>query len=188
MKKHIITITGVPGSGKSSTAAGVARSLGYDHFSSGDLFRKMAADRGISIEAMNLVAEKHKAIDHDVDEMLVRMGKERDDFVIDSRTAFHWMPQSFKVFLSIDPEIAAERTFAHIQKEGRLTQTGSSVEEVKRNTLERIESELKRYRDLYNIDITDITNYDLVIDTRTNGPEKVIDMVVTAYNTWINAS
>jgi len=36
MKKHIITITGLPGSGKSSTADEVARTLNYTRFSGGD--------------------------------------------------------------------------------------------------------------------------------------------------------
>ena len=87
MKKHIITIAGTPGSGKSSAAAGIAGLLGYEHFSSGDLFRKMAAEQGISIEEMNFAAEKKKEIDREVDESLVHLGKERENFVIDSRTS-----------------------------------------------------------------------------------------------------
>src|SRR3989338_6655344 len=96
MKKHIITVTGFPGSGKSSTAKGVAFRLGYEHFSSGDIFRKMAAERGLSIEEINFTAEKQKEIDLEVDKLLVKMGKEKNNFVIDSRTAFHWIPDSFK--------------------------------------------------------------------------------------------
>ena len=115
MRKHIITIAGLPGSGKSSTAKEVARALGYEHFSSGDMFRKMAAERDLSVEAINLAAEDQKELDREVDELLVKLGKEKEKLVIDSRMAFHWMPDSFKVLLRLDPKIAAERTFAHIQ-------------------------------------------------------------------------
>ncbi|HVO28578.1 MAG TPA: AAA family ATPase [Candidatus Paceibacterota bacterium] len=187
MKRRIITISGVPGSGKSSAAAGIARALGYEHFSSGDLFRKMAAERGISIEEMNLVAEKQREIDHGVDELLVTLGKEKDDFVIDSRTAFHWIPASFRVFLELDPAIAARRTFAQIREEGRVSQAGSSLEQVLENTLRRIESEKKRFRDLYQIDFTDVKNYDLVVDTGANDLEKVIGIVIRAYRAWLAA-
>jgi CMP/dCMP kinase len=185
MKKKIITIAGFPGSGKSSTAKGVARELGYEHFSSGDLFRKMAAERGISVEEINFTAEKQKEIDLTVDELLVRLGKEKDEMVLDSRTAFHWIPGSFKVFLDLDPRIAAERTFSHIKNEGRTSQTAGSVEEVMANTEKRIASEHKRYHDLYGITVTDKSNFDLVVDTGTNSLEEVIKTVTSAYKSWL---
>jgi cytidylate kinase len=187
MKKNIITIAGVPGSGKSSAAVGIARDLGYEHFSSGDLFRKMAAERHISIEEMNQVAEKQKEIDNGVDELLVNLGKEKNNFVIDSRIAFHWIPDSFKVFLQLDPKIAAQRTFSQIQKEGRVSQAASSVDQMLEDTLKRIESEKKRFHGLYNIDFTDMKNYDLIIDTGVNDLQQVIARVVNAYSAWLNA-
>lgn len=187
MKKHIITITGFPGSGKSSTAKSVAVRLGYEHFSSGDLFRKMAAERGLSIEEINFTAEKQKEIDIEVDKLLVKMGQEKNDFVIDSRTAFHWIPGSFKVFLDLNQRTAAERTFVQIQKEGRASQTGSSVDEVYENTLKRVESERKRYLSLYNIDITDKTNFDLIVDTEINNLADVVEIINSAYQKWLNS-
>src|SRR3989338_9383625 len=101
------------------------------------MFGKMAAERDLSVEAINLAAEDQKELDREVDELLVKLGKEKEKLVIDSRMAFHWMPDSFKVLLRLDPKIAAERTFAHIQAEGRASQAGSSVEEVYANTLKR---------------------------------------------------
>lgn len=186
MKKHIITITGYPGSGKSSTAKGVASRLGYEHFSSGDFFRKMAAKRGYSVEEMNFTAEKQREIDIEVDKLIKKMDKEKDNLVIDSRMAFHWMPDSFKVFLDLDPKIAAVRTFAHIQKEGRLSQAGSSVDKVRENTLKRVESERRRYGSLYNVDITDRKQFDLVVDTGANNLDEVIRTVVKAYQEWLS--
>lgn len=187
MKKKIITIAGLPGSGKSSTAKGVAAALEYEHFSSGDLFRKIAAERGISIEEINLVAEKQKEIDHQVDERLVQIGKEKENLVIDSRMAFHWIPDSFKVFLDLDLRIGAERTFAHIQKDGRTSQSGSSVEEVYENTVKRLESEQKRYSNLYQVDVTDKAHFDLVVDSGINDLNAVVGIVVTKYQEWLNS-
>ena len=186
MKKHIITIGGLPGGGKSSTAKGVARSLGYEHFSSGDLFRKIGAERGLSLEEANLTAEKQKDIDHEVDERIVEIGQEKDNLVIDSRTAFHWIPGSFKVFLHLDSKVAAERIFEQIQKEGRASQSGSSFDEVYESILKIIRSERKRYLDLYAIDIIDEKQFDLVINTEANSLEEVIAMVVKTYEEWIN--
>ncbi|MEK7212576.1 MAG: hypothetical protein AAB686_02780, partial [Patescibacteria group bacterium] len=113
-------------------------------------------------------------------------GQERDNLGIDSRTAFHWIPESFKVFLDLGPKTAAQRTFAHIQKEGRASQAAASVDEVYENTRRRVESERKRYLSLYNIDITDKTRHDLVVDTGVNNLEEVIEIVVRAFKKWLN--
>lgn len=188
MKKHIITIAGVPGSGKSSAAAGIARELGYEHFSSGDLFRKIAAEHGFSLEKMNFIAEEQKEIDRSVDQFLVDLEKEKDKFVVDSRTAFHWMPESFKVFFSLDSRIAAQRMFAQIREGKRVSQVASSFDQLLENTLQRIASEKKRFSDLYHIDFMDPKNYDLIIDTGANDLQKVIAIVIGGYRTWLGDS
>ncbi len=184
-RRHIITIGGLPGSGKSSAAVGVATALGYKHFSSGDLFRKMAAERGVSIEEMNIVAEQQKAIDEGVDAMLRAMGSEKNDVVIDSRMAFHWIPDSFKVFLQLDPKIAAERIFAQVSAGERIGQSAASLEKITERTLARIESEKTRYRALYGVDVTDLSQYDMVIDTATHDLRSVIAMIVEVYGRWL---
>ncbi len=184
-RKHIITIGGLPGSGKSSAAAGVAAALGYEHFSSGDLFRKMAADRGVSIEEMNIVAEQQKAIDEGVDAMLRALGSGKENIVIDSRMAFHWIPGSFRVFLRLDLPVAARRIFAQVSNGERMGQSPASLEEITRRTLARIESEKKRYWDLYGVDFTDLAQYDMVIDTGTHDLRSVIAMIVEVYGRWL---
>ncbi len=57
-KKEIITICGSLGSGKSSTAKLVAQKLKYQHFSSGDFMRKIALERGITLNELNVQAEE----------------------------------------------------------------------------------------------------------------------------------
>lgn len=184
MKKHIITLGGLPGSGKSSTGKKLAALLGYERFSSGDFFRQMAKDRGISVEEINVQAETDLSIDAATDEWVRKQGT-RENIIIDSRMAFHWMPEAFNVFLKLDPHTAAERTFNHIKAEGRLSQDAQSVEDVYRKMLKRIESEQKRYRELYGIDYTDESNYDLVVDTGPNDLEAVTKIVADAYQEWL---
>lgn len=184
MQKRIITLCGLPGSGKSSTAFGLATSLGYKHFSSGDLFRAMAKERGISVEEINKRAELEQEIDHAVDERLRNMADD-DQLIIDSRMAWHWMPKSFKVFLKIDPRTAAERTFKQMQEKARVSQDGDSVEEVYKKTVERTESEIKRYASLYNVDYTDESNYDLVVDTAQHSLEEVVHVIITKYKEFL---
>lgn len=184
-KSSVITITGLPGSGKSTTAKRVAEILAYKHFSSGDLFRKIAAERGLSVSALNLTAEEQREIDYEVDELLKRMGESESDIVIDSRLAFHWMPHSFKVFLKLQPTTAAKRIFSQIQKEGRVSQTGNSLEEVEHDIATRIQSELKRYKNLYDLDYTNESQFDLVVDTEKYPLLDVADIIVKKYQEWL---
>lgn len=184
MKSRIITIAGALGSGKSSTAKLVAQELGYRHFSSGDLFRAIAAERGVSIEEINHVAELEKDIDLAVDERLREMSKD-NDLVIDSRMAFHWMPNSFRVYLGLEPHKAAERIFNHIQKEGRVSQEASSVEQLLAATIDRQASEKKRYWNLYQVDVEDMSPFDAVIDTAEIPLIGVAELVIEKYNSWL---
>src|SRR3989344_1706771 len=130
MKRELITIAGSLGSGKSSTARAVAQALGYRHFSSGDLFRKIAAERGESVEATNISAEAQKDIDHKVDSLLEDMGKTEHKLVVDARMAWHWMPNSFKVFLALDQDAAAERIFNDVQEKRRVSEHAETLEEL----------------------------------------------------------
>jgi cytidylate kinase len=184
VKKRIITLGGMPGSGKSSTGRRLAELLGYTRLSSGDFFRDMAHRRGISVEEINRVAENDVSFDHETDAWIRAQG-ESQDFVIDSRTAFHWIPQAFKVFLKLDPHIAARRTFLHIQKEGRVGQMAASAEEVYEKTVARIDSERKRYAALYGLDYTDEAQYDLVVDTGPNDLPTVVGVIADAYRKWL---
>ena len=184
-KKQIITINGFPGSGKSSTADLVAKKLGFKRFSSGDFMRNIALKRGISLNELSLLAEKDDTIDIDIDNE-VRKAGEMENIVIDSRLAFHWIPNSFKVYLDLPTEIAKDR-IANNLKTNKLRQESeghSNVEEIYKKITERLESEKKRYMDLYKVDHTDKQNFDLIVDTNKNNLEQVVEIIVKGYKNW----
>jgi CMP/dCMP kinase len=184
MKKEIITVAGSPGSGKSSTAKALAAAFGYRHFSSGDLFRQLAAERGESIEAMNISAEVQRDIDLKVDALLQDMYRTEDRLVIDSRMAWRWMPESLKVFLVLDPDTASERIFNSLRVEGRQSEDAASVDEVRRSIDRRFASEQRRYRTLYDVNPTDPLNFDVTINTKYNDLKTVTAMILAAYEAW----
>lgn len=171
----IITISGRPGSGKSAVATRVAEALGLRHVSAGDFMREMAAERGMSILELSRSAEKREEIDREIDARTVRLGSESDDFVMDARLGWHFLPQSLKVFLEVRPLVAAERVFG--------AQRGSEREnvdlEATRRAIEtRTASEVKRYRDYYGIDYGDHSQYDLVVDTSEMPIAEVVQQIV----------
>jgi CMP/dCMP kinase len=193
-KKQIITIAGKPGSGKSSTAKLLAEQLHYQHFSSGDLFREIARNRGQNVKEANLHAEG-KTLDGDnidelVDSRLREIGLTESNKVIDSRTAWHWIPGAFKVFLDLDLEIAADRIIKSMEVSDvageRNEHIPSSVAEYARELEERLASESRRYESLYQIDPYVLSNHDLVIDSGSCTLDAVVDTIVERYKAWLS--
>jgi cytidylate kinase len=184
-KKEIITISGTLGGGKSSTADFVAKKLGFERFSSGDFMRKIALDLGISLNELQVKAEKDNSIDKKIDEEVRKAGSQ-EKIVIDSRLAFHWIPESFKVYLDLPPEIAKKRILNNLNENAlrRQSEDSSSAEEIYKKIISRLESEKKRYKEIYGLDHTDKNNYDLVVDTNKNNLEQVVDIIVSEYKKW----
>ncbi|HMI09387.1 MAG TPA: nucleoside monophosphate kinase [Candidatus Saccharimonadales bacterium] len=185
-KKHIITIAGKPGSGKSTTSKAVAAELGFQHFSSGDLFRAIGKERGIDVLQANLSGEKGTDIDYLVDQRLRDIGSAEDEIVIDSRMAWHWMPYSFKVYLDLDLETAAQRVLSSMDPTRlKFEHIPNDVKEYADILQQRLDSETRRYEKFYSVDPYNTTNYDLVVDTKANNPNQVFGIVLNAYRDWL---
>jgi len=167
----IIVISGRPGSGKSAVASRVAEALGLRHVSAGDFMREIAAERGMSILELSRLAEVDESIDRQIDARSADLADKGGDFVMDARLGWYFVPQSFKVFLEVRPEVAAQR----IYQAARGTERENVDLETTREAIEaRTESETKRYRDYYGLDYADHSHYDLVIDTSELGIDEVV--------------
>jgi cytidylate kinase len=188
MKKHIITIAGMLGSGKSTTAKLLSSELGYAHYSTGGLFRDIANSQQMDLLQANLHAEKERNsdIDFKVDERQRVLGETEDNFIIDGRLAWHFIPQSFKVYLKLDTAVGARRILADMDMERRDKEhVPDDPDEYAALLEERLASESRRYKALYNVDGHDRANFDLVVDTKVNSPEQVKDIVLKAYHEWL---
>ncbi len=170
----IITISGSAGSGKSTVGKILAKKLGFRHYSIGDMRRKMASERGISIAELNRLGEKTDSTDREPDEYQRELGRKEDNFVIDSRLGFHFIPNSVKVYLDANPETRARRVFSDERNEEKL----KSIEDAKKCLVEREKSDKKRYKKYYGVDCYDKSHYDLIIDTSNISAEKVADRII----------
>lgn len=178
------------GSGKSSTGKRVANELGYKHYSSGDFMRQLAENRNTTLIELSKIAETDDSIDKEIDQYVEKAGQQ-DNIVIDSRLAYHWIPNSFKVFLTLPTEVGAQRMLNDLQNNPNRTHEHAerprTVEEVVRSAETRLASERKRYNELYGIkDHIDPANFDLVIDTEKNNLDQVVDIVKKKYEEWLN--
>jgi len=190
-KRHIITICGGLGSGKSTTAKRVAQALSFEHFSGGDFMRKIASQKGISLAELSSIAEGDPEVDKEIDRSQKEFMDANDNFVIDSRLGWYWAPNSFKVFLSVDPRISAERVFADLQakkseRNEEVSGVLETIDELQKKQAERLESERLRYKEYYGIENHfDPKNFDLVIDTAQNDIPTVERLIIEGYKKWL---
>jgi cytidylate kinase len=186
-RQHIITISGKPGSGKSSTADKVAEMLGYTRHSSGDMVRQILADKGMSLTEYNRRAASDHSLDDAVDERL-RDLRTKKDIVVDSRLGFYWMPESFKVYLDLDIEVATARIYTDAVSNASRRDTGegiSSLAAVTKQVKDRVDEERRRFRAMYHVDPYDLAHFDLIIDTSRHSPQTVALTVYDSYRKWL---
>lgn len=177
MTRHI-AIAGDLGSGKSTVARILCRKLGYSYFSTGTLQRKLAAERGMNTLEMNYFAETTKSIDEYIDAQLKRIGSTEggERYVLDSRLAWHFVPGALKIYLTVQPGIAAQRVLTDTERQNEPS--ADSLEERGRTLQERQTVENRRFKNLYGVDCQNPGNYDAVIDTSCLSAEAVAERII----------
>lgn len=179
--KEKISLAGDLGSGKSTVSDILIRRLGAEYYSTGAIVRSIAERHGMSVTELNIYMETHPEIDHEIDDGLRRLGEVDKLLVIDSRMAWHFTPGTFSVYLSTDIETSALR----IMSANRKGEHETSLEETVNQTRRRRESEKKRYMSQYGVDIQDLSNYALVVDTTAATPDQVADCIISAFERWL---
>lgn len=164
----IVTISGTPGAGKSTVTKEVAKKLGLTHYYMGGMIRDMAKNQGLTL---NEFYAKDKNVDKLIDDRLVKLGQEEDNFIVEGRTAFHFIPHSIKIYLDVNLKEGAERIFKD-EKE-RNEKKYNDVDEVLESIKERLKTEAERYGRLYNLNVHDKSKYDFVLDTTNLKVEEV---------------
>ena len=185
-RPSIITLSGKPGSGKSSTADKVAEMLGYTRYSSGDFVRKVLHRRKLTLSEFNQRAATDHSLDEEIDSELRKL-RDHKDIVIDSRLGFYWIPESFKVYLDLDIDVATARIFkdavANASRGTEIT-ASSSITDVQKQVQSRLNAETRRFRSMYGVNPYDTKNFDLIINTARHSPQTVALTVFDHYKQW----
>ena len=179
----IITITGKPCSGKSTIANVFAERYNFELMPMGDIFRQYAKKFGVGTIGNLLNDERVTKIDHEVDSHIVEVGKKQlnDDIIIVSRTAWFLVPKSFKVFLDVSLDVAAER----LCKDKRESEPVKNKKEAKAALVKRWNTENERYQKLYQHDNTNLKNYDLVISTDCKPVDEIVLEIYKIYQKFL---
>ena len=178
--KPKISLAGDLGSGKSTVSDLLIADLGAEYYSTGSIVRSIAAKRGMTVTELNVYMETHPEIDHEIDDGLKALSEVDKLLIIDSRMAWHFTKGTFKIYLSTDIETSALR----IMNANRQGEHASTLEETINQTKARRESEKKRYKEQYGVDIKDLSNYDLIIDTTFATPREIADTIIACFEEW----
>ncbi len=176
----IITISGLPGSGKTTLGKKLADKLAWSFYSMGGLRRQKAQEKGLTLAEYNKLGETDPETDLEVDRYQEQLGKTEDNFIIEGRTSWHFIPQALKIFLTVDSQVGAERIWYHLQQQDNERNEDhhlDSIEAVLISNEERLASDRKRYQKYFNLDVYDQSHYDLVLDTTKLTPDEVLAKV-----------
>jgi cytidylate kinase len=166
-----ITIAGDIGSGKSTVAKKLAHWLGVESLSTGGIQRQIAQQRRLSVLELNKLAEEDPSIDREIDGYLMRLPD--GELVVESRMAWHFVPNTLKLYLYISDGAAARRIIGA----QRIDEDYGTIANAAQPIMARRRSEILRFKKYYNVDIDDLRNYDLVIDTTFAEVDEVVEQV-----------
>ena len=168
-----ITLSGPPGSGKTTVCSILSERLNLESIVFGRMFRELAKEKGMTLSELGVLAENDPSIDISIDEHILDIAREKDDMILESRLSAYMLHRNnipaLKVYLDATPETRTKRI---------SIRDGETQEEAYKNTMERHASEAKRYMKYYGINADDKSVYDLVIDTDDRTPDDIVDLII----------
>ena len=169
-KSLLITISGPAGSGKSHCATVLAEAFGLPYHSAGSIFRRVAAERGMTLEALTKLAEGDESIDREIDRRTEELAK-AGGAILEGRLVAFFSPSSanrLSFYLTAPMEERVKRI---------ADREGISVKDARLKTLAREEGERRRYKKIYKLDIGDLSHYDFVINTSLWGKAPIAELL-----------
>ncbi len=186
---HIITISGTPGSGKSTIAKNLAHILHAKRVYVGGIRRDLAKEKGVTLDKLNEYALEHPETDIDVDQAAAKQARElaKESIVIaEGRVQFHFLKESIKLYIKADLEEGAKRIWLHMQNDNNKAKRNeanvNSLEELIIKSKEREDNDLARYQKYYQLNHTDENNYDFILDTTKINAEQATQQTLTFIN------
>jgi len=168
----LITISGLPGSGKTTVARLVALELGLEHVYAGNIFRRQAEANRLTLAEYVARAETDPSIDRELDRQMEARAAQ-GDAVLEGRLAAFVADRAgvpaLRVFLEASEDVRAARI------SGR---EGGAAAERLREIQAREASDHHRYLDLYGVDYHDHARYDLVMETDRRTPGEIAQAIV----------
>lgn len=164
-----ITISGLPGSGKSSVGKLLAKSLKYKYYGAGLAKREYAKKNGLTIDELNELSKKDPYSDYLVDKFMAKIANSQN-IIYDAWLGFYFIPDSIKIWLHADARVRAQRIYDAKRTEEIYKNPKTAIKKLDA----RFKNSEKRYKKLYQIySISDPDLFDILIDTTNLTSEQV---------------
>ena len=167
----IITIGGVAGSGTTTASKILSEKMNIPYISAGDIFRQMAVEHEMDILKFSEYAEDNIEIDKKIDQRQAEIAQENEALIVEGRLSAYFIDADLKVCFIAPLDVRAERIS---QREGK------PLSMVKKEIIQRGESEAKRYQEIHQIDIKNLDIYDLIINTHSFNPQSIANIILKA--------
>lgn len=177
-----ISITGDLGSGKSTVAKELCKNLGYTYMSTGKIQRNLALELGMNTLEFNKYTDENLHIDDYIDNKLKEINQVSQPHVLDSRLAWHFVRPTFKIYLMVLDEVAAERVLKDNSRigEAQAMDIQSKIKELR----QRRESENQRFEKNYGVKPRLFQDFDAIVDTSTATIEEVTTLLIDLYKKY----
>lgn len=162
----------------------LSRTLEFEYLSTGQMHRKIAEEYGVDALALNKIASKDESIDDRIDGYLRSLNESDKDLIIDSRMAWHFVKDTFKIYLEVHSEVGADRVLGD---KGRISEPTYQGRESALAILKaRKSSENERFFEKYKVRCDDLSNYDITINTSDSSVESVSKLISQLFKAWSN--
>ena len=165
----IITIGGLAGTGTTTLAEVLSEKLDVQFISAGFIFRQMAAERGMSVLEFSEFAEGNDEIDKEIDKRQAEIAESSENLIIEGRLSAYFVEADLKLWLMTPFEVRSKRI---AQREDK------SVDVAKSEIITREKSEALRYKEIHNIDISNMEIYDLIVNTDSFDLESISEIII----------
>lgn len=179
----LVTVSGSPGSGKSTAARTACERLGGTRLYAGQILRDKAKDAGMTLEQFIEYAVNHSEIDRTVDlEIATRaqqLYSEGKIVIVEGRTQFHFLPRFPKCYIFTELQEGARRILEDLQVNASArNESVCTQEEMEARVTLREQTDAERYLSLYGFDHRDRRHYDCIVDSTMLTKEGVVSRLL----------
>ena len=164
----IIAVSGMTASGKDTFGGLLAQRLCYRTVS--PTFKDLAKKAGVPLLEFQELAEKDPSIDKKFDELLKEEAA-KGNCVVTTWLGPWMVPADFRVYVFAPAKVRASRV---------AVRDGMPISEAIRHVRSRDSENIRRYKKLYKIDITDTSTFDLALSAETYRPEQMVEIALVA--------